>query len=362
MRMLEIITAFGILFCCPSAVLADWTVGYSTDFSIDPHWETNRPDLFYWDAVSKEYYCEMNNGSLHYATVNIDSIYSAGSPFRIEYDARILQNEWSSGFNFGLWNNAREMWDPNTVELEFTNPDPGRGFTLRTHDCDGICHVQNRFVGFDLGVWYHVAIEYDGSWVLTSEVKREESVVAVHVLTGVEYCFDGYNLGAARHHEYVGATTIAKIDNVTFYVGEEEQGIVDDSDPGFHTFTGEWTPHVHAMAHRGNLVVAQGGGGYTMAGWRIDRDISPGMHEVYVWKFEHAYMEDMATNAPYLVCHQNGVSGWIPVDQSAPGSEWVYLGTFEFSNAFAQGVLMNNNADGYVIADAVKFLYVGSLP
>jgi hypothetical protein len=65
----------------------------------------------------------------------------------------------------------------------------------------------------------------------------------------------------------------------------------------------------------------------------------------------------MATDAGHRVFHKNGKSDWIRVDQSTPGNSWIYLGTFEFDNSHLQGVLVNNRANGFVIADAVKLIY-----
>ena len=64
----------------------------------------------------------------------------------------------------------------------------------------------------------------------------------------------------------------------------------------------------------------------------------------------------MATNAHYRIYHRYGKSYWIQLDQSTPGDEWVYLGTFEFDDSRTQGILITDQANGYVIADAVKFV------
>jgi len=44
----------------------------------------------------------------------------------------------------------------------------------------------------------------------------------------------------------------------------------------------------------------------------------------------------------------------IYVDQSSPGDEWVHLGQFDFDNNTVQGVVLSNDANGVVIADAVR--------
>jgi len=90
--------------------------------------------------------------------------------------------------------------------------------------------------------------------------------------------------------------------------------------------------------------------------------IAPGRYDVYVWKFDHPYSHLMATDAPYLIRDKDSTTSWIPVDQSTAGDEWICLGRFEFDDSRVQGVLLTDNASGYVAADAVKFVYRGSLP
>ena len=70
----------------------------------------------------------------------------------------------------------------------------------------------------------------------------------------------------------------------------------------------------------------------------------------------------MATDAPYRVRDRSSMSSWILVDQSTPGDEWIHLGSFEFDDSRTQGIMVTDNAGGYVIADAVKLVYRGSLP
>ncbi|KPJ53167.1 hypothetical protein AMJ39_05640 [candidate division TA06 bacterium DG_24] len=134
--------------------------------------------------------------------------------------------------------------------------------------------------------------------------------------------------------------------------------IVDNAEPEFLVLAGNWNTGTHANAHEGNARFTGPGTGSKRAGWRVDTAVVPGVYDVYVWKFEHQYLNQMATNAHYKVRDRNGVSGWILIDQSTPGNEWVYLGTFEFDNSSSQGILITDNANGHVIADAVKLSYV----
>lgn len=133
----------------------------------------------------------------------------------------------------------------------------------------------------------------------------------------------------------------------------------DDAAPEFTILAGTWLPAAHANAYDGAAQFTRAGAGEHKAGWRLDQTLPAGTYDVYLWKFEHPYQHLVATDAPFRVYHRNGTSGWILVDLSTPGNAWVALGTFEFDASSLQGILLTNQADGYVIADAVKLVPAG---
>ncbi|KPL10690.1 hypothetical protein AMJ71_02330 [candidate division TA06 bacterium SM1_40] len=134
--------------------------------------------------------------------------------------------------------------------------------------------------------------------------------------------------------------------------------ILDDADPGFVTISGKWLHGYHPNACYGHARYNGPGTGRERAGWRMDGIVPPGVYEVWVWKFEHDYMHLMATDARFKVVHRDGISEWILVNQSQPGHEWIYLGTYAFDDSHIQGVLLTDNPGGHVIADAIKVVYV----
>ncbi len=138
--------------------------------------------------------------------------------------------------------------------------------------------------------------------------------------------------------------------------------VVDDTDAGFRIMDGSWQTMNYADADGGSFMYNPAGSGDNTAGWRVDNVVSPGKYGVFVWKFDHPYSPLMATDAHYRVRDRDSLSNWILVDQSTPDDEWVYLGSFEFDNNRSQGIMLSDDADGYVIADAVKLVYTGSLP
>lgn len=136
---------------------------------------------------------------------------------------------------------------------------------------------------------------------------------------------------------------------------------VDDADDEFFAVSGNWRSRAYHKAYAGATSFQRPGTGARRAAFRLDRSggdpfIVPGTYDVYHWKFHHPRLAQMATNAPFKVYHKNGVSPWILLDQSQPGSEWQFLGTFEFDNDSEQGVLVSDNADGVVAVDALRLI------
>jgi hypothetical protein len=126
----------------------------------------------------------------------------------------------------------------------------------------------------------------------------------------------------------------------------------------FMELEGNWTQGSHEGAFAGDLLFAAPGTEESRAAWRVDTPIVPGSYEVYVWRFEHEHMQLMAPDASYRVGTANGAADLIYADQSTPGDEWIYLGTWEFDNSHPQGVVLRDSPNGYVIADAIKMVPV----
>ncbi len=135
---------------------------------------------------------------------------------------------------------------------------------------------------------------------------------------------------------------------------------VDDSHLGFAILNGNWRYGSNPEACNGEGYYIRQGSGLSNVAWRVDHIMTPGTYDVYAWKFEHSRMFLMATDAHYKVHHSAGESDWIIVDQSTPGNEWIYLGSFEFDTGAVQSIELTDQANGVVIADVVKL--VGNNP
>jgi hypothetical protein len=92
------------------------------------------------------------------------------------------------------------------------------------------------------------------------------------------------------------------------------------------------------------------GDGSCTATWIPDLP-AVGSYNVYAW---WKASTNRATNAKYTIYYDGG-SQTIEVNQEINDSQWVYLGTYNFVAGTSGYVVLSDDADGYVIADAIKF-------
>ncbi len=87
-----------------------------------------------------------------------------------------------------------------------------------------------------------------------------------------------------------------------------------------------------------------------------------GYYQVFEWHGWHeASVDDEATNVPYMVKHHNGLSMG-KIDQTKNHGRWNSLGIYFFNTGTSGYVELTNNANGIVIADAIKFEFMGDNP
>ena len=80
-----------------------------------------------------------------------------------------------------------------------------------------------------------------------------------------------------------------------------------------------------------------------------------GNYNIFAWWKESP---NWATDAPYTIYYDGG-SQSIVVNQQMNGSQWNLLGTFPFLASVSGLVQLNNDADSFVIADAIKVEGIG---
>ena len=120
-----------------------------------------------------------------------------------------------------------------------------------------------------------------------------------------------------------GSATVSLTDQANGYVIADAVMLVP---PGAAANTATWTPNV-AQA---------------------------GQYEVYARWTQHA---NRATNATYTVTHAAGSSA-VSVNQQQGGGAWNLLGTFSLTPGSAHKVALTDQANGFVIADAIRLVPV----
>ncbi|MBI2954706.1 MAG: N-acetylmuramoyl-L-alanine amidase [Chloroflexi bacterium] len=113
---------------------------------------------------------------------------------------------------------------------------------------------------------------------------------------------------------------------------------------------GDWPVSRNVNGYYGDSYqVHSAGDGTATYTWEVDL-IEAGQFEVFGWWTSAA---DRSTNAPYTVYARDGAHP-VRVSQQSQGARWVSLGTYYFDKGPGR-VRLSDDADGVVIADAVRF-------
>jgi hypothetical protein len=136
-----------------------------------------------------------------------------------------------------------------------------------------------------------------------------------------------------------------------------EEVLVDNDELGYENVAGTWSAGTSSPGYRGgNYRTAPAGTGERSVRWRL---VVPhdGDYEVQA---SHTAHDNRASNAPFTITHAGGTSV-VRVDQRVAGTteprggSWVSLGTFSMTEGITT-IGLTNDADGYVVADAVRLL------
>ena len=122
------------------------------------------------------------------------------------------------------------------------------------------------------------------------------------------------------------------------------------------TLTGEWIYWSTGGFGGMGFYFSLPGTGEDIATWPLNLELrttlpGPGFYEVYLFYPSYGVL---AINAPFTINH-NGVSDTVIVDQTTNGNEWFGLGVYYFDGLVSskESVTLTDNADSYVIADAI---------
>ncbi|OYD06915.1 golvesin C-terminal-like domain-containing protein [Paludifilum halophilum] len=132
---------------------------------------------------------------------------------------------------------------------------------------------------------------------------------------------------------------------------EPEISIIDNADSGSISSAGNWPTSTNVSGYYGdNYQPNAAGSGDDTFTWNFD----PPETGVYRVSVHYTAASDRASDAPYTVEYADGQTTQ-RIDQRTNGGEWVDLGSFHFEKGSPGKVTLTDDADGYVIADAVRF-------
>ncbi|MFC4077135.1 golvesin C-terminal-like domain-containing protein [Salinithrix halophila] len=127
--------------------------------------------------------------------------------------------------------------------------------------------------------------------------------------------------------------------------------IVDNEDTGSTSYVGTWPKSTSVSGYYGANYQPNGQGtGSASFTWNF----SPPETGIYRVSVRYTSASDRASDAPYTVTYANG-SYTHDVNQRSGGGNWVELGVYPFEQGKAAQVKLTDDANGYVIADAVQF-------
>ena len=160
----------------------------------------------------------------------------------------------------------------------------------------------------------------------------------------------GYVVLSDDANEYVVA------DAIKWELGEPPppppfDGIVDTPDA---EFVCDWTcvitPGAYPDDGTGTMCYVPAGDGSCTATWTPPLG-EAGNYNVYAWWRSHP---NRASNVKYTIYYDGG-SETVEISQKVNGRKWNLLGTYDFVAGTSGYVVLSDDANGYVIADAIKW-------
>ena len=129
--------------------------------------------------------------------------------------------------------------------------------------------------------------------------------------------------------------------------------VIDNTHASAVTVTGTWSTASYGWQTGVDYRYTAAGTGTKTVRWAAP----VGTYRVYAhW----VHGDDRATNATYVVSHAGGTSNLVR-NQQCCGGQWRGFGTFTFAPGGANHVTLSDNANGVVVADAIKFVDVNEL-
>lgn len=165
-----------------------------------------------------------------------------------------------------------------------------------------------------------------------------------------EFAFTGGGDGTVTLSDNADGTVVADAVRLSY-----RGAVTDNGSSGFGTVSGTWNAGTTVTGYQGaNYLTHAAGTGSSSVRWQTDVPTT-GTYDVSVWYTDNA---NRADNAPYTVTDTNG-STLVRVNQQENGGRWISLGKYAFTAGSKAVVQLSDDADGYVVADAVRITAQG---
>ena len=231
---------------------------YAHDFSVDPGWETDQPELFFWDSDTEALRIHAENEPPEYVPnryfalpVDLDTQQS----FRVEVDVLIEDIDTAGGVTFGLYTHALQSGAANaagyfatsTFNYSLFGLSKNRNYSLSVVDARGVDYGVGGIESqeFLLDTWYRISMEYDAdesrASVAVTNLETEELYSSYEVDMSETFSSAMQYVGVAMHPQGEAGSIFAHpsrvsgssdflVDNVAVY-GES---LAVDSPPPDH--------------------------------------------------------------------------------------------------------------------------------
>ena len=197
----------------------------------------------------------------------------------------------------------------------------------------------------------HIAYPYgDYNSAVITDCQNAGYQTATTVISGAN--IRGTPLFELRRIGINNADTLASFKSkIGFIAGDAPPPLhTDNTTEGHFTWVGDWKTTTSEPGYFGNNYrVATPGSGDAVSTWTISVP-QTGYYSVYARWTSHP---NRATDTPYTIIHAL-CSTTVLCNQQENGGRWMILGTYHFTAGEDATVSLNNNADGCVVADAVK--------
>jgi hypothetical protein len=267
---------------------------------------------------------------------------SSGDTSNVQ-DMSTFDGSWSGGAQ--LWLHGNNQGDFMEVEVDI--PDDG------VYEIDGYFTRSFDYAIFDVLIddvqlnafpinGYSLQTKHSGKVVLG----RMELSKGIHK---VKFTASNKDSSSSSYMIGVDCLKFTKLEK-----GDIERIIVDNLDTASSFRTeGEWKLGVGGEDYGSNVSWAEKGRGECRAFW-MPSFPKTGKYSVYMW-YGKDPADDHATNAPVVISHEKGEdSRTINLKENC--GRWNYIGEYKFKKGRSGYVMITNNANGNVVADAVKFV------